>query len=179
MKRAYEFYAMRQDMLALLNILEAARPLQYIEVDLLYSNNPVVKESARDIDDLGIAKYGKHVLEPIYMVMDLGSPVVVRDVPQRKGGIRYSVGPGENPKSVTLCVGGEYRDEALIAGQMGTVSTDPDAVALFQLFGNEIRRTFKKVRSYWLGEKALHALASGMRLTPSVKAPSEFDLKLE
>ena len=110
--------------------------------------------------------------------MDLGRPVVTEDVPQRRGGIRYSVYQPLNPKSIVIKVGGEYKDEALIAGQIGTISKDADSLSLMKAFGKEIRKAFKKAGPYWIGPGAERALHSGLRLTASLQSPKETDLQV-
>ncbi len=43
-----------------------------------------------------------------YLVTDADEPVVVREVPQRKGGLRYPLDQLANPRSVALMPGGLY-----------------------------------------------------------------------
>lgn len=180
MARTYEIFASREDLLSLLETIEKDRPLQYVEVDLSPIENPPVRHSARSIEDLGVAKRGDQNHEPIFLVKDQGLPVASRAVPQRRGGTLYAIDQRLNPKSIVIKVGGEYKDEALIAGQIGTVSKDPDSLSLMKAFGKEIRKTFKKEKAgpYWLSPGAERALQSGLRLTASLQAPKETDLKV-
>ena len=177
MTRVFEVFASRSDWSSLLAEIEAEQPLQYVESGLKPSEIAVVRSSYSDIEDLGIAKRGDQNLEPIYLVMVAGRPVVARTIPQRRGGALYSFGPEKNPASIVMKVGGEFGGQAIIAGQLGTRSDDPESLDLIKLFGKAIRRRFKKVRSFWVGEGAYQALIAGFRLNGSISAPPETDLR--
>ena len=177
MTRTCEVFASRIDWFSLLAQVEAKRPLQYVESGLKPSATAVVRKSHSDIEDLGIAKHGDQNLEPIYLVMFAGRPVVAREIPQRRGGVLYSFGPEKNPASIVMKVGGEFDGRAIIAGQLATRSEDLESSELMKLFGEAIRRQFVKVRSFWVGEGANQTLHSGLRLNGSVSAPTETDLR--
>ncbi len=177
MPKRYEFFATRDDVLALLDEAELARRIQYVRAGLRDSEKPLVARSARDIENLGIATCGDQNLEPIFLILNDGVPVQVETVPQRRGGIKYAIDQSNNPRSVSIKTGGEYRDEALIAGQIGTVSQDRNSMSLLRLFGKLVRRRFERVRGYYLSEGAARALDSGLRLTACITAPTTCDLK--
>lgn len=178
MARTYQIFATREDLLTLLNSAEASRPIQYVRAGLFDSSTPVVTYTACDIEDLGIASHGDQNLEPTFLVLDLGTPINVRPVPQRRGGTKYAIDQLENPQSIAIAAGGEYGDKALISGQIGTTSRDKKSLSLMRLFGKLVLREMKNIKNYYLGKEAAHALASGVRLTASINSPKKLDLQI-
>ncbi len=175
MKRPCGFFATRKDLLALLDEIESTQPIQYVLEGMFDNSTPTVKKSVYDIEDFGIASFGDQLHEASFLILNRDVPVNVRPAPQRRGGVKYIIDEIENPKSVLIRTGGEYRDEALIAGEI--ISSDQGALALVRLFWKLIRRDFEKVRSYYLSKGAVRALDSGLRLTACITAPTTCDLK--
>ena len=176
MSHSYEIFATRGDVLALLGSVEETRAIQYVLVGLFDREPPIVATAAHEIENLGIAQSGDQNLVPAFLVQDPKSKVNVRRIPQRRGGVKYAIDQLKNPKSVVISAGGEYREEALIAGQIGTVSSDKDSLALLDVFAYELRKRFIKIQAYWVGKCAARALESGLRLTANITAPKEADL---
>jgi hypothetical protein len=130
-----------------------------------------------DIPDLGVSKTGVMIRDASFLVVPRGSKLVFRKVAQRRGGNRYLLDQDENPSSVVLRPGGLYRNEALVAGDLSTVSEHRDAVKLYESFSGAFRR-FKKVGNYRIGPEAAALLASGWRLvTMGIDEPPGYDLK--
>jgi hypothetical protein len=44
---------------------------------------------------------------------------------------------------------------------------------------SSLRRTFRKVKAFWVGPDALLRLRSGERLTIAEQSPGSFDLRIE
>lgn len=177
MTRAYEMFATRSDLLDLLDSVEALRSIQYIKLGLRSCVDPIVATSVHSIENFGIATFGDQNLEPMYLILDSSESVNVKRITQRRGGVKYKVGQAENPRSVTLKVGGEYKNEALIAGQIGTVTNDKGSISLLQLFEQELRKNFEIIKNNYIGKGAARALDSGARLTANVRTPTQFDLR--
>jgi hypothetical protein len=113
-----------------------------------------------------------------YLVTPDTTEILVRPVPQRKGGFLYAVDELANPSSITLHLGGMVCANVLLPGSVGTVSTHGSSVVLHRAFVCAIGKCFKRVKSYRVGPAALSLLAQGVRLTSSAKAPREYDLVL-
>ncbi len=134
MARAYEIFATREDLLELLDSVEALRSIQYVRAGLFSCSSPVAANSARNIEHLGIASSGDQNHEPIFLALNSDSPVNVRLVPQRCGGVKYAVDQIKNPESVVIKTGGEYGSEALISSQIGTATNYTDSLSLIHVF---------------------------------------------
>jgi hypothetical protein len=82
----------------------------------------------------------------------------------------------DNPDSVLLIAGGEWKDGTVISGSVTTVSTSEFSKTLMRCVYSVVRKDFTKVRAYWVGPDALKALRNGRRLTIAIQSPPEFDL---
>ena len=112
-----------------------------------------------------------------YLVTRAGTPINVRSVPQRTGGMLYAVDQLANPDSVTLTHGGLCSPGVLISGRVATVSSTPFAKQLQTAFSNAIGKFFTRVNAYYVGPAALELLRQGCRLTHSATSPREYDLE--
>ena len=111
----------------------------------------------------------------------------VRAVSQRRGGIRYAIDNELNPESVFIWPGGGFdgrakwpgggfEGRAVIAGQIGTGMINPISMELMNLFTREIRKQFKRIKSFFVGPEAEQLLDAGYRLTHGVGTARECDL---
>jgi hypothetical protein len=134
-------------------------------------------ESLLDLRSLGVARTGDANHETKYLIADREIRIEVEDVPQRRGGVKYAIDQQANPKTIVITPGGLFGEGCLIAGQIGTASDDTDSIALYELFHREFKSRFKKVKSYLVGAEARALLDKGWRLTSSIKAPIDYDLR--
>lgn len=135
-------------------------------------------KSLLDAPSLGINATGNHTTGDSYLVMREGVRLSVRKIPQRKGGVMYSVDQDTNPKSVVFWPGGLYKNEALVCGHIGTISESSESVDLYDAFCAALLKGFTKIKSYHVGPEALRLLETGWRLvTISVRSPREYDLR--
>jgi hypothetical protein len=114
-------------------------------------------------------------LDHDYLVVPSAAPIVVQEVPQRRGGIRYVIDHRENP-SVVFRPGGMFGNDCLIAGEVGTPRTDEASLAIWKLFSKYFFLEFVKIGLYKVGPEALRMLHAGLRLTPDIKWSREIDL---
>jgi hypothetical protein len=134
-------------------------------------------ETLLEDPDFGVAVNGEHNLEARYLVADRVTPIEVRQVPQSGGGAKYAVDQKINPQTVVFWPGGIFDENCVIAGSVGTVSEGEVSLAIFSLFGIELRRQFKKIKSYHVGRQAEELLDKGWRLTTGTTTPLLYDLK--
>ena len=112
-------------------------------------------------------------------MIDVGAKPKVRQVEQRKGGVKYFLDQLSHPESVVFRPGGVFGEsECIIDGQVGTVSDDKWSVDLYKVLLAEFKKQFTKIKSYYVGENAVERLNRGVRLTANVKSPLEYDLKV-
>jgi hypothetical protein len=176
--KAKYFFATHDDLIVVLQAVEVRYALKYMRCGLFDDSDRPVFNSFTEINNFGIAIEGNSNAEANYLVLRSEATVRVREVPQRRGGIKYAVDQQQNPESITIKPGGRYGDSAIIAGMVGTVHHDDRAEELFAAFIKAFRMRFIKAKSYIVGPEALKLLKSGFRLTQSMKAPTEFDLIL-
>src|SRR5688572_7580697 len=88
---AVYLFATRDDFAPGLKSAERERKLKYVQMGSFETPDVPVWEKALDIPDFGVALVGDHVHEKSYLVMDVDDEPRVRDVPQRRGGMRYII----------------------------------------------------------------------------------------
>jgi hypothetical protein len=176
--KAKYFFATRDDLIIVLQAVEARYNLKYIECGLFDAADRPVFNSFAEIMNFGIAVNGDSNAEANYLVLRSEATLRVREVPQRKGGIKYAVDQQLNPESITIRPAGKYRDSAIIAGMVGTVHHDDRAEELLAAFFEAFKIHFINAKSYIVGPEALKSLESGFRLTQSINSPTNFDLIL-
>jgi hypothetical protein len=72
--------------------------------------------------------------------------------------------------------GGIWNEDVLLHGRIATASESQISQALMKRFQSAAKKTFSKVKAFYVGPKALVLLDSGKRLTISAQSPREFDL---
>jgi hypothetical protein len=113
-----------------------------------------------------------------FLVVPVGTIINVEEIPQRKGGMHYSVGDQRlNPRSIRIAPGGMVNPMMLLKGQIDTISDTPESLALHGTFAKVVRKQFTKVQEYWVGPEAIQILDGGGRLAITDKSPPEYDLK--
>jgi hypothetical protein len=173
--KSIHFFATKGDLGSVIAAVESQRRLKYTEAGMLDAPVTPTFMSGLQIPNLGLAPSGEHALEPFWLITDADAKVEVKVVPQRRGGIRYGVDPGLNPDSVVIWPGGRFRD-GVIAGRIGTGMVNPASTELLNLFGREIRRQFKRIKSFFVGPEAEQLLDAGYRLAAGAQSPKECDL---
>jgi hypothetical protein len=167
-------FATKADLESLLRIIEAKQELQFVRTGLfdVVQNREVTLFGS----NLGIAVSGDNNQEATYLVANRSECIQCRTVPQRSGDIKYAIDQQTNSRTIVFRPSGVFGEGCLIAGYIGTISTDPVAIALFQSFSREIKHQFKKIKSFYVGKEAEALLAKGWRLTSNIKSPLSYDL---
>lgn len=175
-------FATRNDLEPGIRAFEAKRAVKYMleyspEIGLFETYPTEVYYSLLDVPDLGIAKYGRSPGDR-YLIMDASTEVLVREIPQRRGGVRYDL--EADPISLLFSPGGIYQESALIVGELWPCSDEPAAIELYRLFAREVTRGFTVVgRIYRCGPEAIQFARTGIRLTHDVRSPIEYDIPKE
>ena len=179
MSRKVQLYATRDDLLALCEAVESERPLAYAQTGDCTGPTPAVFQRAKDIPEFGFAAHGETLREASFFVTDQATPIVVDPIPQPSGRIRHYLSARMNPDAINLQPCGSYQREAVIEGVLTCFSDSKSARELYRLFQRAVRRLFLKVKDVYVGPMALEAYKQGMRLTQSVKSPSDWDIAIE
>lgn len=164
------FFATEDDLLSLLQTVESIRQLRLVAGGL-FDDVPDVEPRELAVVTSCCAKR-----ETTYLVFAPGIHIAVRPVPQRRGGVKYAVDQLANPKTIAFRPGGSLARGCLVAGQLGTISEDPDSLELFQICSKQMRRVFTRIKAYYVGIEASKLLDQGWRLTANPKSPTLYDL---
>jgi hypothetical protein len=175
--KSINFFATRSDLNGIFIAVEAQQALKYVQAGMFDSPELNEFSSGLKIPNLGLAPSGTSNLEPFWLVTDAHSEIIVKSVPQRRGGVRYGIDPGLNPESVIVWPGGNFDRSTLIAGQIGTGVINPESTKLFNLFIQVFRKRFNRIRSYFVGPEAEQLLDQGGRLTWNSRSPQTRDLR--
>ena len=177
MPKSFPFFAAGSDLRSLLSEVDSQFPVQYVVGGMSSKQRPEVFSSSLLLPNLGSATMGDQSKEPFYLVMPSSIEVTARPVQQNKGGTMFSFDQLENAPSVVLRPGGVFQTTCIIAGQVGTTLQDDVSKNLMTCFSKLLRKRFHKLKSYYVGEEAILLMETGMRLTTSMNAPVEYDLK--
>jgi hypothetical protein len=172
----HQFYATASDMEPGLAKIEQSTPLEYVRAGMFHSKDVARYASALAIPHFGVSQTGRlAAADHNYIVVPKGASIVVQEVPQRRGGIRYVIDHRENP-SVVFRPGGMFGKDCLIAGELGTPRADEVSLAIWKLFSRHFFREFVKIGLYRVGPEALRLLHAGLRLSPDIKWSRVTDL---
>lgn len=172
------FFATKEDLFPVLQRIEEKRTLKYVLTGLHFSPELTSFDSALDIPNLSIASSESAISGDGYLVVERTERVNMRPVPQNSGGIRYAVDQLENPGTIIFLPGGIFGENVLLYGRVATASSHPDSLALCRLFSASLKKSFSKIKSFYVGSAARKLLDQGCRLTLAVQTPREYDLSL-
>lgn len=174
--RRLRFFALRDDLLPVLQRVESKGSLRYTR----FGHSPTPRcESfvcAAEIPDLGIAKNESSINGDLYLVGEMDVAIKTRQIERNSGEVVFTVDQLANPDTVCFRPGGLWRGEILLYGEVATVSNTNRAQDLMKRFKNEMRKYFTSVRGNHVGPRALEMLRAGKRLTLAEQSPPEFDL---
>jgi len=174
------FYATRNDLLPVLETFDRKHGVAYTLIGLLDSPALTTVHSGSAIATLdkpaplSSASFGYQ-----YLITPVEQGVVVREVPQRAGGIRYAVDQLANPISITFQHGGFFAEDILLYGRVATCSNHPTSAKLHRAFASAVAKHFARIRAFYVGPEAEGLLRRGCRLTIGADSPREYDLAYE
>ena len=169
------FFATTEDLAPLLAAVERTLPVKYVLKGRFHNPGTRTYASSLEIPDLGCAHFESAVLNDTYLVVLKERPVEVRSVRENDGVVRYRVDALLNPAAVLFTPGGRWSEEVLLHGVL--LSSDHgESKAVMKPFAAHIRKTFHKIKAFWVGPHAEALLDAGKRLTNAEQSPREFDL---
>jgi hypothetical protein len=174
------FHALKEDLLPVLEAIETKGPLKYtrtgnfIRAD--FKGDAGVFYSGAEIPNLGKATVDSSHACDTYLVCKRDTPINLNEF-QGVGGVeRVSIDQLLNPDTVGFTAAGIWNEDIILEGRIATVSDSQASQELMKRFHSAIKKSFQKVRAFYVGPKALTLLESGKRLTMSAQSPREFDL---
>lgn len=172
------FYAVRDDLLPVLEALESNGSVKYVRTGgQLLAPSLTVVDHGKDIPTLGTATSETGNFCETFLVCKPELQIIPRSL-RVFGEERFFIDQLHNPNTVTFTPAGMWNPEILLAGGVGTASDSQESQKLMKRFHSAIRRYFVKIKAYWVGHGALELLQSGKRLTDAVQSPPAFDLTI-
>ncbi|MBZ4042494.1 hypothetical protein [Flavobacterium hibisci] len=173
------FFATANDIIEIVKALEEALDVKYYEMGLFDKKNSTCYNSVSEIPNFGISKYGDWNKDLRLIMLSKSTTLIVREIPQRKGGVKYAIDALENQSSICFQFGGIYENEVLIAGTCGTSFLNNFSETVFKEFSSKVKKSFTKIEDFYVGKEAEEKLRSGWRLVTNEKLSKEFDLKIK
>jgi len=177
------FFALFEDLSGLIEEIESLVDIEYYKMGsfISYDMAKVRYSSISDIPNKGFVPSGDWNRVDSYLIIKKGTQINIETVPQRKGGNRYIIGQKGNQKSVELKLGGIYQEAniTLVAGRIATASPTSASSELYKIFSAKIKKKFKRIGPFYVGESAEARLKQGWRLVTNDKLSKEHDLTLD
>ena len=176
MKRL-DFFALKSDLLILLDAIESKVSMKYVLAET--SSTAVTQEwtHGSEIPGLGRADGAQPSLCRSYLLTQCEIPIQPRRIQQFDGTTRFDVDQLLNPDSIVFTPAGEWKEEIILSGNVGTTSPSSVSQSLMKVTSGAMRRHFTKVRAFWGGPEALNRLRSGTRLTIAEQSPPIYNLQ--
>lgn len=172
-------FAAEDDWLPVFETVESSSPIRYAAAGAFEVDRLTTFEHGADLPNRGHAMARAAVECPYYLASASSSPLHTREVAASDGITRFYVDQRDNPKTIEVCMGGQWEDGVLVSGRVATASDAARSVALSRRFARALRRHFVPIRAYLVGPAAHERLEAGWRLTSAVHSPPAYDLAPE
>ena len=180
MGKTLYFFATKEDLHKIIQKVEQTIPLKYVMNHLYESEKFRIYHSFEEYEDFGINRSGDQ--SDLFFIFERNCRIVLKQVPQFEGGIKYSLGQDSNKDSITFWPGGLYQDQFLIMSHIGTISNSPQSLKIFDIFKKAIKKQcykHQKGSSVWYSE-AVEAVSNKYRfITININSPKEYDFVIE
>lgn len=182
MRRARQthIFATRSDLILGLRKIEGELGVKYIRSDgLRYEPNFEQFNSLIEWEGLGQNTTGDHINGYHILVIPGNCRIKVERIPQKGGGVRYSLSQRLNPDSISFLPGGLFSDQKiLVCGHIGTMSESQASISLYKVFVRAVTKGFEKIGSYRVGPEAARLMDEGYRMvTIGITSPTAYDLR--
>ena len=173
--RSIRFFATKKDLIEILTPIEKEYAISYIKMGMFDNNECIRYYSIKDAEEI---EYTDSAWRGDYiMILPQKQKVHIREVPQRRGGIKYFIDTEGNENGLVFGgIGGIYTKmpKTLIGGNffiMGFPDFDEEAMELYKTICKHFRRNSKRVEGAYVAKDALSLLKSGWRLTINTETP--------
>jgi hypothetical protein len=171
------FFGTADDLLPVFERVEKRQRLEYTLRGLLETPTLVTVYSGADIPTLRSPAPNANAIGGYqYLATASGASVRLREVPQIRGGIRYTFDQATTPDSVEVTPGGFFRPDVLLNGRVATISTTAFSKQAYRAFASAIATYFVRIRAFYVGPQAADLFHRDCRLTSGADSPREYDL---
>lgn len=172
------FYATTVELIDGLKKLENKINIKYVVIASKDSPDPQIYNSYVEIPNLGISEEG-YECDVSYLIMEKITKLNIKEVPQRRGGIKYIIDGHNNPDSIYFIPCGVFQDKCIAYGTIKGVDEKREkSKLLFDTITKEMFKGYKKIKSFKVSKGALKLYHQGVRLTPNIDAETTLDLKI-
>ncbi len=171
-----QFFAIREDILLVLEAVERDEPLQYVRTGNELSQDFETFLHGTDIPNLGVADRETGSVCKAFLVTKTTAPITVRSIKGAGGVQRYLMDQLFNPDTVSLTPAGMWGEDIVLQGVVGTASDSAISLELMKKFNSAFKKSFSKIQGRFVGPQALALFHAGKRLTIAEQSPHEFDL---
>jgi hypothetical protein len=173
------FFGLKEDLLQMLELVESEVSLTFVRMGnfLEHDINDAMRkfETGAALPNLGKASADSSAACDAFLVSQRECRIKMRRI-RTCGADRVCIDQVENPNTIEFKPAGLWNDKIVLHGRIATVSESRSSQALMTQFETAIKKTFCKIKAFYVGPKALEFLKTGKRLTISVQSPPEFDL---
>lgn len=175
------FFATKKDVLLIMERIENRFEIEYVVAGMFDSGTVTKYFTLKGVSDIGFTNFGSWIsLDNRFIIVAKNTQINVREVPQRKGGTKFAIDLMHNPFAVELSTGGVYRRKhnILVAGRLAIMNDDGFSNQVYQAAFTEIKNSFRKINTCYVGGEAEEKLKEGWRLVTNEKSSKEYDLIL-
>lgn len=177
MSRGIWFFAARNDLLQVLELVEQRTPLAYYPCGIVADDVEGIGRAC-EIPGLGQAREGSWLDQDRYLILPSSEPLQLRRVQHTDGSESFRSDQVLNPNSVILQTGGVFEDKFVLIGEFGTMSVKRTGFDLLESIRRKVRSEYIRVADAYVGPEAEKLARDGARLTGGTRAPVVTDLVL-
>ena len=172
------FFATPAELQSKTKEFEASHSVIYYRVGLFSSEKPLIFSSLLSSVSLGYVSSGDWNHSQSFLIADKATEIIIRKIPQRKGGDLYAVDQQINLDTVVIKPSGILKDGVLVAGSLGTISGTDYSKGVYKSFAKIIKKNSEKIGEFYVSPEAKNYLLKGWRLVTNEASPTEYDLAL-
>jgi hypothetical protein len=170
------FYASKVDLLEGIANVERNLNLKYVEFGLFDEPAPRQFLNGSELPNIGASLSGKFIQMPTYLVLPADTETTVVEVPQRRGGIKFSIDCRANPRAITFTPSGLFHGSCLIYGELAPCPESSESLQFYKIFAKYFFSNFKKIKAFSVGVDAMNLHVQGVRLAANHNADVSTDL---
>lgn len=171
--KTIRFFAAEDDLLNVCKQLEETYALTYVPSGCFESPDVPRYTTVSAIPGFTEPTEESSINNQAYLIIDASATLNLRRIDGDDGQPVFCVDLLENPEAIALLPGGRYAADVVLYGTAGFAS---EATPLSGAFTSILKKNFKKVKAFWVGQRALADLRAGIRLAQAASSPRSFDL---
>ncbi len=167
-----KFFVKKKELGELLDRVNIHFNIYYVKSGLFDSN--IIEKLSTPITSNYLSSNinGDWVHNERFLILNKLDELIIRDIEQRRGGIKYAIDALKNNNSLLIVLGGEYDNKTIIASEIHYSTKSDFTKEFLKVFRNELKKNTTKYSDWYVSNK----IESSTRLTTSIDSPEEYDL---